>query len=355
MVSRSNLKYIVTAPYSSKGGVAAFVNNIKPYLENNKIFYRGSIFKGPFKILNWLFLVVLPVRFTFFLLLNRPSCVIINSSLSFAGILRDGILVFIAKTLRFKVLLIIHGFQEEDLRYKLLLRFGYYRADAIMVLSNKFINKLVEAGCPKPIHMFYNPVNAELLDLCTNKKYSSCPKNATNLLFIARVEKAKGIYICIDAFNIVRLKYPLVTLTIAGDGTELESAKRYVEEKKIANVFFRGFISGAEKLELLSHSDILIFPTFYKEGLPINVLEAMAAGMFVITRPVAGLVDLYNATEFGIVTASIEPQHFAEVVIDVLQSEQFYKSVRDKNSVFAKQNFHPAKISSGIEKIILTL
>jgi len=50
----------------------------------------------------------------------------INTSLSKECLIRDGVLVFIAKMFKKKVLLFIHGFDEKALKYKMLLKLGYF-------------------------------------------------------------------------------------------------------------------------------------------------------------------------------------------------------------------------------------
>ena len=42
--------------------------------------------------------------------------------------------------------------------------------------------------------------------------------------------------------------------------------------------FFGGIVSGAEKRQVLAESDIFLLPSRYGEGLPMALLEAMAAG-----------------------------------------------------------------------------
>jgi len=83
-----------------------------------------------------------------------------------------------------------------------------------------------------------------------------------------------------------------IELHIAGNGSALENAQKFVRENNLQKVYFHGFVSGLKKENLLKKSDILLFPTFHNEGLPINILESLVMGLYVITRPVAGIKDL---------------------------------------------------------------
>lgn len=348
--------YLITGPYSTKGGVASFVNNVILNFESIQIFYRGSFFsKGYLRVFNVLSLLLMPFRFVFSLIKIKPSYILVNTSLSVGGLLRDGLLVYISKMFRFKVVLIVHGFDEQALKYKYLLRIGYFKADAIMVLACDFSQKLVNAGYDKSIHTFYNPVSTQLLNMFSNSDSVNIKEDFVGFLFIARIERTKGIYICIDAFEAARIVYPNIRLTIAGNGGDYETVRAYVNKKNISGITFKGFVVGEEKSKIFMDSEVLIFPTYYKEGLPINVLEAMTAGMVIITRPVAGLVDLHKQAEMGIVIESLDANDFAAAIIKVIENKEYYKKVRIQNNSFAVQNFNPEKVANNIKQIAESL
>ncbi len=83
--------------------------------------------------------------------------------------------------------------------------------------------------------------------------------------------------------------------------------KEQLKKGNSDKIILHEFVEGKEKNHLLQQSDILLFPTS-NEGLPINVLEAMIVGMFIVTRPVGGLIDLYQKNSFGICLESTDPQ-----------------------------------------------
>lgn len=345
-------KLLVTAPYSSRGGVHSFVKNISPCLNGSVlVFKRGRRGTENQRAKRVTASFVLPFRFMFSLFFNRPDYVIINTSLNNFCIVRDGVLVCLSKFFLKKVLLIIHGFEEDALSKLALLKMGFFRADGIIVLASTFKKLLVNAGFKKQILLQHNPVPEEVF-LFQKKRPTSSYKSYKNVLFMARVEKAKGVFTAINAFHMCSAIYPDVKLFIAGDGGALKDAQRHVSEHSIKNVFFVGFLTGKEKHELLNKSDIFLFPTEHKEGLPINVLEAMAAGQIIITRPVAGLQDLFRECTFGIVTSSTEPNDFAKAISDVLRNKEKYSKIRTQNAAFANNNFQPKVIAKKIDAFI---
>ncbi len=345
---------LLTAPYQKSGGVATFVNNIRDYLPYKiYLFYRGEKCYNKIKTFKIIHVFLTPLRFVTYLIVKNPSIVFVNTSLSKACLLRDGLLILIAKLFNKKVLLFIHGFEYNALKYKILLYGGYFKADSIIVLSHDFQKELKRNGYSKNIYTLYHPIPEEILNLTVDKFFDD--RNFTKILFMARIEENKGIFITLNAFSIVQKVYPEVSLIIAGLGNALEKSIKYVNEKNIYNVEFVGFVTGREKYKLLKETDIYILPTYHAEGLPVSILEAMAAGLIVITRPIGGIVDLYEKINFGAIIESLNPEEYAKVLLRIIKNKKEYTIISKNNIRFAKTYFNPTKVAENISEIIKTL
>ncbi|MBM3453697.1 MAG: glycosyltransferase family 4 protein [Bacteroidetes bacterium] len=343
---------IITAPYLINGGVSAFVGNITPFFRSNiKVFHRGSKSPVESSIVKARSFILLPYRFLFSVWKHKPQCIIVNTSLSINCLIRDGLIVYLSKLFRIKVLLIIHGFEEDSLKQIRLLKLGYFRSDAIIVLADIFRDLLVNVGYKQKIYVQHNPVHHDVFEYINANQ--SCYNNSSfkNFMFFSRIEIDKGIFIALDAFHLLVSEYPDINLTVIGDGQALNKAKKYVEDKLIPSITFTGFVTGREKLQLLSRCDTLLFPTS-KEGLPISVLEAMAAGQIIVTRPVGGLVDLFKICKFGFCISSKDPKDFSYAMREIIEQNEKFKKVRLNNAEFSKQYFHSKIIAQRIEGII---
>jgi glycosyltransferase involved in cell wall biosynthesis len=58
------------------------------------------------------------------------------------------------------------------------------------------------------------------------------------------------------------------------------------------SVSLPGFVRGPDKLRTLQQAALLVLPS-YAEGVPIAVLEGIAAGLPVVTTPVGGVPDIF--------------------------------------------------------------
>ncbi len=336
------MKILITSPNSNSGGVASFVANILPFLgDNTAVFKRGRQDNRK----NTSFL--LPFRYIIALIKNRPKRVIINTSLSKACLLRDGMLVILSKLFCVKTLLIVHGFKPEALKNKFLLKNGYFRADSIVVLANEFKSLLLDAGYKRGIYTQFNPVEKSVLNLDISNEYTEI----RDILFMSRIEKEKGIYTLLEAYKELKNSYSNIKLHVAGSGSELDNVKEYVYHHKLADVIFYGFVKGELKNKLLSSSDMFIFPS-HREGLPISVLEAMSTGQVVITRPVGGLVDLYKQCNFGDLIDSLNPDDYITSFNNLTKDTNKLREVRGHNMRFAKVNFDPKVITDKLLTIL---
>lgn len=285
----------------------------------------------------------------------------LHPSFGMKSFLRDMGFIALARLLGKKVVVTMHGWEdsfEERVKSSFVLRqlfrMTYARVDGYMVLGEVFKNKLKALGV-KTDKFFIGTTVADdryIGEFDINTRLE--PKEKLSILFLSRIEKEKGVYIAIDAFS--QIKSPIDReLVIAGDGGELENAKQYVAEKQIPNVRFVGFVRDKAKHELLCQSDILFFPTYYGEGLPTTVLEAMLYGLPVISRINAAIPDVVKHGVNGFLSESIEARDFVPFLETLINDKQLYNAMAIANHEKALNNFTKkqvrAKVLAAYEQI----
>ena len=95
-------------------------------------------------------------------------------------------------------------------------------------------------------------------------------------------------------------------------------------------VSFPGYLVGNEKVENLLASDVFVFPSF-SEGCPVALLEAMGAGLPVITTPVGGIPDIFIDGKNGVLLKSVEPEDIAEAIERLLSNEELCRVTGEHN------------------------
>ena len=111
-------------------------------------------------------------------------------------------------------------------------------------------------------------------------------------LFLGQIEKHKGIFLLINAFNRLKEKYPEVELLIAGDGSQLERAHKLAAENE--NIKFLGWLGGEAAAESLNSSHCLVYPSLVYENCPNAIQRAIVAGLPVLASDLGGIPELLN-------------------------------------------------------------
>ena len=130
---------------------------------------------------------------------------------------------------------------------------------------------------------------------------------------VARLALVKGHRVLLEAFRRVRSRVPHVRLLLIGDGNERGGLLSMVEELDLStSVLFLGMRDDIP--ELLGTCD-LVASASIKEGLPISILEAMAAGKPVVATQVGGVAEVVKDNQTGLLV----PAGNAELLAHALE------------------------------------
>src|SRR5215472_15629853 len=122
---------------------------------------------------------------------------------------------------------------------------------------------------------------------------------SAHILCVGATTREKGIFDAIEVFRAVRQTHPEAVLTIAGGGADFDSLKSAVEHAGLQDsVRILGWVTKAEVQALLHDADVFLFPS-HAECMPNAVLEAMAAGLAVVSTRVGAIADAIQTGESG--------------------------------------------------------
>jgi glycosyltransferase involved in cell wall biosynthesis len=348
MEDNKTLRVLITIPdIKSSGGVTALYKILKMDHEANCEYF--NVISGK-RIKNFRFIAFIKMYVQFCLKCFRYKIIHLNPSLNRNSYYRDMILIFIAELMRCKVIVHWHGWMDSfeakignsKIR-KMLFLTTYGRVDLCIVLGTVFKEKLLKLGYKKKILIETNCFDDSYLkndNLDKNRKIG----NPIRLLFLSRIEKQKGIYIAIDTLSLLTKKGYNCELIVAGTGNEIESTMKYINDNNLENIIFVGYVSGIEKHKLLKDSHFLLLPSFYSEGLPLTLLEGMAYGLPIVTRPVGSIKDIIINGENGYLTESMRPDDYVEIIERLINDKEKYKEISQKNILKAHSMFLPEKL-----------
>jgi len=117
-------------------------------------------------------------------------------------------------------------------------------------------------------------------------------RTQVQFLHLGRLGKRKGGYDLVNAFaSLPESMRARARLVLAGDG-DVEGMKKLAAPLG-DRVRVLSWIDAHERDRLLTESDVFVLPS-YAEGVPMALLEAMAAGLPCITTPVGGIPDVFT-------------------------------------------------------------
>lgn len=178
-----------------------------------------------------------------------------------------------------------------------LIRFVFEHVDRVVVLSSAWQHWVKETFKRSCIRVVHNPV----LVPRTPIPWTSRIKDS--VLFLGRLGKRKGVYDLVNAAAQVAKTAEDFQLLLGGDG-ELDRVQALAKQLGIGDrVKLLGWVQGEEKERHLTSSMIFVLPS-YHEGLPMSMLEAMAAGLPIISTQIGGIPE---AVTDGVEGFLIEP------------------------------------------------
>jgi glycosyltransferase involved in cell wall biosynthesis len=361
-VTEKDSVLILVPGAAARGGITNYYHALKPLFTLPVTYFERGARTWPVrKNALYEFSRIFRDGWKFYKLLrkNRFSLVQTTTSFSSLAILRDSVFIIIARLFKCRVIVFFRGWDEKFVseieKYALwLFKAIYFKADALIDLSKKNIERLKGWGYEKAIFLETTVVSKELIQDISEDylqhKYNPANRQLNTLLYLARIETTKGIYEAIGSFRILQVKYPYLKLIIAGDGREEELVKDFVARNSIDNITFIGFVEGYIKRKVFMEADVYLFPSYF-EGMPTSVLEAMAFGLPVITTNVGGLSDFFVNGIFGFITEENQSEIMAEMIERLINDPILAGKISLNNVSYARNHFLSDVVVKRIESI----
>jgi len=175
-------------------------------------------------------------------------------------------------------------------------------------------------------------------------------EEAGRILFLGHVGKRKGIFELLKALSLLKDSFPHVKLAICGDG-QLDSARKMVDELGIgSNVEFHGWIGADQRAREFARASIFTLPS-YDEGLPMAMLEAMAAGKAIVVTPVGGIPEVVKDRENGLLVPPGDASALAQALREILEDSSLGKMLAENAVRTVEARFSPPVVLGQLSRI----
>ncbi len=277
------------------------------------------------------------VKMFFKLSLDKKLSIVHIHTASYNSFRRSVIFVEVAKMMKRKVIVHIHGggFRKFYLTRPEWIYKKLQKADCIIALTDDWKSYFQnELQLPNVVTVNNIVPNPKLKELNSD--------GLLHLLFLGAINDQKGIFDLLQVIVEQKEKWSGKLLLHVGGNQEVTRLKKSIIEYSLENiVVYEGWVSGDKKIGLLNQCDAFILPS-YVEGLPISILESLSYGKPVITTPVGGIPEVVDESN-GFLFQPGDKQALTKIINGIVQNP---KSLENK-SICAKlsvENNSPNRI-----------
>lgn len=264
------------------------------------------------------------------------------------GFLPAVIGIRVGRKLKKRIVLTYHGGGGElffDKHSQLVHRY-LSRTDANIVLSGFLANIFENHHLPYTVI----PNIIEVDDSAFRARKPIQPR----FICIRAHEELYNIPCILRAFHQVQQHFSESTLMLVGDGSLHQELIRQVKKMGVPNVTFTGRIDNSEIIQYLNQADVMLSAPKV-DNMPVSLIEAMNAGLLVISSRVGGVPYMIEDKVNGLLFESdndkqlvekmvwvMEHQDMAQcIVMKARKSIQQYQWENIKNNLYKAYEIHP--------------
>lgn len=177
---------------------------------------------------------------------------------------------------------------------------------------------------------------------------------ALNLVTVARLHPNKGHFHGLQAIRRARESGVDVTYAIAGEGPFREAIAAKIAELRLeAAVTLLGTVSESEVMELLSNADGFLLTSVGKgEAWPVAVMEAMGAGLPVISSIIGATPEMITEGFDGFLVPQRDEEAISEKIIELARDTNLRARVGSAARTTAQERFDVAKSAGDLFRSI---
>ena len=230
-----------------------------------------------------------------------------------------------------KFVFTIHSaFETHAFFFKKLNKIYFYKRVKNICLTNSIYDKFSQSFPKLDFNVIENGIKQKIDstdDLIVKELLSTKDQYNKLILFVGRLSYAKNIPLLLDVFG--DELFNDIKLLIIGDGdTILKKKITQLSNKTKNRIQYLGKKSNV--LQYMNIADALIL-TSRNEGLPVVILEALSAGLPIISTPVGGIPDVMVNMRNGILSEGVQNN-------DIIKAVNKFKSLEKHQIEKIKQN-----------------
>ncbi len=351
---RKHPKILITAPsLDEKENISGISTLVRQIIEKSNFnLLHLAVGRKDSEKVNFVWLlkqIFLPFRLLQQVLSNETDIIHINTAFATLSIIRDFVLVLVAKFAGYAVLLHIHGgrFLSEEFESGLLKYVAgemLHIADKVLVLSDFEKQKLLSYWKNLNVEVLANAVDVDEI-------FETGQKNSSKIIiFFGRIDESKGLTEIAESCRILKEEGFDFQFKCYGTGIRKEFFVKKMKEVLGEKFSYEGIVSGDAKRKALGEADIFLLPSYF-EGLPVSMLEAMAAKCLVVGSNVGSIKNVIENGKNGFLVEPRNIEQIAQKLKLLLSENEDLKDVKNNARKTVVERFLMRDYVVKLEKI----
>ncbi|MEO5713787.1 MAG: glycosyltransferase [Luteolibacter sp.] len=285
------------------------------------------------------------------ILRENPGCILFYppASAKWIPFLRDVIFLMAVRPLAGATVFIFHAsglpvFVETQPLRKWLGRLIYQNAEMVLEVAQEVV----------PPHQAFDarswqwcPCAIEVPDVIRKSRVADEP---LDILFVASLQEGKGVLEILRTASLLKLsgrendfRFRIVGRWFS-EKFENEARQMHAELGLSTMVEFTGQLTGDSKWQAYADADVFFFPTHYEsEATPIVLMEALGAGLPIITTRWAGIPAMLEGCASALLFPIRSPADYADALADWFQCRESLPEMEKEARDFYQDNFIPER------------
>ena len=223
-----------------------------------------------------------------------------------------------------------------------IVRFFLDRAACIVVVSERW--------CAWMNRVTSNPRVVSISNPVALPAPSAAAREPQLVTFTGKLCEQKGVFELLQSAVGLRRAFPQLRMELAGNG-DLDEVERYVNSMGLAsNVRLHGWIGRRRRAELLARASIFVLPS-HAEGLPVSLLEAMAAGCAVVATTVGGIPDVVQDGFNGLLVPPGDSRALEAALAKLLADPELAREMGRAARATIASRFTPERTVAQVEEL----
>jgi len=184
-------------------------------------------------------------------------------------------------------------------------------------------------------------------------------RDRLRIAYASLVMVYKGTDVLVEALCLLHAAGIPFEATIAGGTLStafVDTLKRYIADEGLQEVVhFTGALSRQELIQLYKTHNVLVFPSRFEEPFGISQIEAMAAGLTLVTSGTGGAAEIVKHGETGFLFESENPFDLADILSSLPTDPAIWEQIARQGQRHACAQFSQTQATEQLEALLMDM